>query len=164
MQLAPYVFLRPYNLRFLEWSEVDFENKLLDIPAEKMKMKQDFLLPLSSEALKIIEKIKPYSFAKSKYVFPSATSNLKTMSENTLNQALMKMGYKGIMTSHGFRSMFSTIAHEKIEEHGFNSDIIEACLAHTEQNKVKAAYNRTNKMKYFKEKKALIEWWGKWLG
>lgn len=61
----------------------------------------------------------------------------------------MKMGYKGIMTSHGFRSMFSTIAHEKIDEHGFNSDIIETCLAHGEQNKVKAAYNRTNKIKYF---------------
>ena len=63
------------------------------------------------------------------------------------------MGYKGTMTSHEFRSMFSTIAHEKIDEHGLNSDIIEAFLAHREQNKIKAAYNRNNKMKYFKEKK-----------
>lgn len=163
LQLAPYVFLRPYNLRYLEWTEVDFENKLLDIPASKMKMKQDFLLPLSDTAIEIINAIKPYSFENSPYVFPSATSNLKPLSENTLNHALMKMGYKGIMTTHGFRSMFSTIAHENIDEHGFNSDIIEACLAHSEQNKVKAAYNRTNKMKYFKEKRNLIMWWKAWL-
>lgn len=163
LQLAPYVFLRPYNLRYLEWSEVDFENKLLDIPASKMKMKQDFLLPLSDTAIEIINVIKPYSFENSKYVFPSSTSNLKPLSENTLNHALMKMGYKGTMTIHGFRSMFSTIAHENIDKHGFNSDIIESCLAHSEQNKVKAAYNRTNKMKYFKEKRNLIMWWKAWL-
>lgn len=163
LKIAPYVFLRPFNLRFLEWSEVDFENNLLDISAKKMKMKQDFILPLSKKAIEILEKIKLYSFEKSKYVFPSPTSNLKAMSENTLNHAIMKMGYKHEMTLHGFRSMFSTIAHEKIDQHGFHSDIIEACLAHGEQNKVKAAYNRINKMKYFKEKKALVEWWGKWL-
>lgn len=163
LQLIPYIFIRPYNLRFLEWSEVNLENNIINIPADKMKMKEDFLMPLSPQAKVIINKIKQYSLGKSKYVFPSSISNLKTMSENTLNHALMKMGYKGVMTVHGFRSMFSTIAHEKIDEHGYHSAIIEACLAHGEQNKVKAAYNRTSKMKYFKEKKALIEWWGNWL-
>ena len=163
LKLAPFVFLRPYNLRYLEWNEINFEKEFLDIPAKKMKMKQDFILPLSKQALDVINAIKPYSFERSKYVFPSAITSTKAMSENTLNYAIIRMGWKDKMTSHGFRSMFSTIAHEKISEHGFHSDIIEVCLAHAEQNKVKAAYNRTNKMKYFEEKKALVQWWADWL-
>ena len=163
LQLAPYVFLRPYNLRLLTWNEVNLENKTISIEAKKMKMKQEFTLPLSNQAISVIHKIGRYSKDKSEHVFPSSTSNLKPLSENTLNHALARLGYKSEMTTHGFRSMFSTIAHEKISEHGFHSDIIEACLAHAEQNKVKAAYNRTNKMKYFEEKKALVQWWADWL-
>ena len=75
----------------------------------------------------------------------------------------MKLGYKDRITSHGFRAMFSTISHEKFKEHGFHSDIIESCLAHAETNKVKAAYNRESKMKYFEEKKELMQWWADWL-
>lgn len=163
LELAPYVFLRPSNLRFLEWTEVIFDKEFIFIPKEKMKNGKDFVLPLSKSSIDILNKIKLYSFHNSKYVFPAPTSNHKPLSDATLNHSLAKLGYKNKMTSHGFRSMFSTIAHEKTKEHGQNSDVIEACLAHTEPNKIKAAYNRENKMKYFDEKKELVDWWDNWL-
>jgi len=163
LRLAPYVVLRPYNLRFLEWSEINFKDRIIEIPSHKMKTDNNFVLALSKQALSIIEKTKPYSYNNSKYLFPSPTTNLKPISENTLNHALMRLGYKNSMTSHGFRAMFSTIAHEKIKEHGFNSDIIESCLAHAERNKVKAAYNRDSRMKYIDEKRELLQWWADWL-
>ena len=133
------------------------------IAGDKMKTGNDFVLPLCDKAIEIIKKIEPYSKPKSIYVFPSPTSNQKALSENTLNHALMKLGYKDIMTTHGFRAMFSTIAHDNISKHGFSSEIIESCLAHTDTNKVRSAYNRDSKMKYFKEKKALLEWYCEWL-
>ena len=163
LNLAPYVFTRPYNLRFAQWDEIDLEKGIWDIPGSKMKTGKDFIIPLSEQAINIIKEILPYSKHKSKFIFPSPTSNVKPLSENTLNMALKRMGYKDRMTSHGFRSMFSTIAHEKIKEHGFFSDIIELSLAHEEKNKVKAAYNRENKMKYFDERKELLQWWADWL-
>lgn len=159
LKLAPFLALRPYNLRFLEWSEINFEKEYIEIPSTKMKTKKDFILPLSTHALTLLNEIKQYSYDISKYVFPSQVSNSKPISDNTLSLALKRLGYKDRMVPHGFRAMFSTIAHEKISEHGFSSDIIESCLAHEEKNRVKSAYNRESKMKYFKEKKELLEWW-----
>ena len=161
LKLFPYLPFRPYNLRFLEWSEIDFENELIDIEASKMKMDIDFVMPISKQVIKILEECKKYE--SSKYVFPSQTTNLKPISENTVNHALHKMGYKNRHSSHGFRSMFSTICHENIREHGCQSDIIESCLAHAEQNTVKRAYNRQSKMKYIDEKRELMNWWAQWL-
>lgn len=161
--LAPYIFLRPYNLRFLEWEEINFETSIIEIPKEKMKTKKTFVIPMSKQIIKILNDIKPYSYHKSKYVFPSSTSPQKPISENTLNMVLKRMGYKDKMVPHGFRSMFSTIAHEKIKEHGHHSDIVELCLAHEQGNKIKAAYNRDSKMKYFDERKELLQWWADWL-
>lgn len=163
LNLSPYLALRPENIRNLEWNEVNFEKEFLDIPANKMKTKKEFVLPLSKQAIEILKLIEPYSKDKSKYVFPSPTSNLKPISDATVNHALMRLGYKDKITSHGFRAMFSTICHEKIKEHGYYSDIIESCLAHAETNRVKAAYNRESKMKYFEEKKELMQWWANWL-
>lgn len=161
--LAPYIFLRPGNLRSLEWSEIDFDGNFIDIPAQKMKTKEAFIIPMTYQIRNILLDAKKYSYNKSKYVFPAPQSNLRQLSENTLNQALMRMGYKGQMTSHGFRSIFSTIAHENISKHGFHSDIIEACLAHAETNKIKAAYNRSSKMKYYDDRKKLMEWFNNYL-
>ena len=161
LKLAPYLALRPYNLRFLQWDEIDFEKEILVITGSKMKMKLDFVLPLSKTALNMLKEI--YKFKTSIYIFPSASSNSKPISENTLNHALHRMGYKGKHTSHGFRAMFSTNAHELRSEHKINSDVIESCLAHSEQNPVKAAYNRESKYKYLYEKKELMQWWADWL-
>ncbi|MFW2605713.1 tyrosine-type recombinase/integrase [Aliarcobacter butzleri] len=162
LKISPYLALRPYNIRYLEWSEVNFEDNYLDIAAEKMKMKIDFVLPLSKQALDILKELKNISFS-SKFVFPSPTSNSKAISENTMNHALHKMGYKDKHTSHGFRAMFSTICHDNIKSHELYSDIIESCLAHAELNTVKKAYNRESKFKYFNEKKDLMQWWADWL-
>ena len=163
LKLAPLVTLRPFNLCSLEWSEINFEKEYLDIPANKMKTKKDFVMPLSKQAIKILKTIEPFSSHKSKYVFPSPTSNHKNINDATINHALKKLGYKDRHCTHGFRSTFSTITHEKVKEHGLNSDIIESCLAHEEHNQVKASYNRSSKMKYFEEKKELIQWWAEWI-
>ena len=88
-----------------------------------MKTKKDFIMPLSKQAIEILKKIEPFSAHKSKYIFPSPTSNLKCINTATLNHSLMKLGYKNRHCTHGFRSTFSTICHEKVKEHGF---IIEA--------------------------------------
>jgi len=162
LKLAPFVALRPFNLRSLEWSEVDFDKEILDISSKKMKMDIDFVLPLSKQALKILKEVEQYK-TDSKYVFYSAISNQKHISENTINQALQRMGYKNIHTGHGFRSSFSTNCHENITEHGLSSDIIESCLAHAEQNSVKRAYNRESKYKYIDEKRILMQWWSDFL-
>lgn len=163
LELIPYVFTRPYNVRFAEWSEFDLKKGIWEIPAHKMKGNKDFIIPLPKQAIEIIKKVKPYSKHKSKYLFPSPTSNQKPLSENTLNQALMRMGYKDRHTSHGFRAMFSSVAHERIKEHGFYSEVIEFSLAHEEKNQVKAAYNRQDKMKYYEERKKLLQWYADWL-
>ncbi len=162
LKLAPYLALRPYNLRTLEWSEIDMEKQVIDIPKEKMKMKVDFILPISQQAIEIINEVKKYK-TDSKYLFYGPTSNKKCISENTINHALHKMGYKDKHTGHGFRATFSTIAHENITKHGLHSDIIESCLAHAEKNSVKAAYNRESKYKYIDEKRKLMQWWADWL-
>lgn len=161
--LAPYIFLRPFNLRCLEWSEIDFEKGMIEIPGEKMKTRKDFVIPMSTQIINILKEIRPYSYHISNYIFPSPADKNKPISENTLNMALKRMGYKDKHVPHGFRSTFSTIAHEKVKEHGHHSDIIEMCLAHEEQNKVKAAYNRDNKMKYYNERKELLQWYADWL-
>lgn len=96
-------------------------------------------------------------------MFPSPYKNDRGVSGATLSDILNKLGYQNKHTFHGFRSMFSTIAHDLYKEHGFYSDIIESCLAHKERNKVKAAYNRESKYKYFDEKKELIQWYADWL-
>jgi integrase len=161
--LAPYIFLRPVNLRTLEWLEIDFKKGYIEIPAEKMKTRKSFIIPMSNQVIKILNDIKPYSQHISQYVFPSPSDAKRPISENTLNMVLKRMGYKDKMVPHGFRSMFSTIAHEKINEHGHHSDVIELCLAHEEKNKVKGAYNRESKMKHYEERKELLQWYCDWL-
>jgi integrase len=163
LELAPYIFLRPYNIRFLEWDEVDFKKEVIDIPGAKMKTGKDFIIPLPSQAIEILKKAYLISQHKSQFVFPSQITNLKPISENTIGQALKRLGYKDKMVAHGFRAMFSSIAHDNINIHGHHSDVIELCLAHAEQNKIKAAYNRENKMKHFDERKELIQWYADWL-
>lgn len=161
LKLAPYLALRPFNLISLEWSEINFESKTIEIPKDKMKMSIDFVLPLSNQAFELLKEIE--KFKSSKFVFPSPTTNTKSISGNTINDALHKMGYKNKHTNHGFRAMFSTNAYENVAEHHLHSDIIESCLAHSEPNRVKAAYNRESKYKYLEEKRKLMQWWADWL-
>jgi integrase len=162
-KLIPYVFVRSENIRLMCWDDLDLENGIWEIPKEKMKMKIDFVCPLPTQAIKILKQIEPFSKYRGKFVFPSPYKSDRGVSGATLSDTLNKLGYQNKHCFHGFRSMFSTIAHELYKEHGFHSDIIEACLAHKEKNKIKAAYNRESKFKYFEEKKELIQWWANWL-
>mgnify|MGYP001235154443 CR=1 FL=1 len=162
-KLIPYVFVRSENIRLMCWDDLDLEKGYWAIPKEKMKMNVDFVCPLPLQAIKLIKEIEPFTRHRSKYVFPSPQKSDRGVSGATLADTLNRLGYQNRHCFHGFRSMFSTIAHELYKEHGFHSDIIEACLAHKEKNRVKASYNRESKFKYFDEKKELIQWYADWL-
>ncbi len=162
-KLLPYVFVRSGNIRLMEWNELNLVQGHWAIPKEKMKMNIDFICPLPKQAIKFIKEIEPYSKHRSKYVFPSPQKNDRGVSGATLSDTLIRLGYKDRHTVHGFRSMFSTTAHNLYKEHGYHSDIIESCLAHKEKNRVKASYNRESKFKYYEEKKELIQWYANWL-
>ena len=162
-KIIPYVFVRSENIRLMRWQELDLQKGIWEIPQEKMKTNIDFVCPLPRQAIDIIKQIEPYSKHRSEFVFPSPNKTDRGIAGATLSDTLNRLGYQNRHTFHGFRSMFSTIAYESYKEHGFHSDIIEACLAHKEKNRIKAAYNRESKMKYFEEKKELMQWWADWL-
>ncbi len=157
LTIAPYVFVRPFNLRHAEWSEIDFEAKLWRIPSDKMKTKKEHLIPLTETTLKIFEEMRTYS-GDARYIFHSLRSKTSPMSDNTLNNALRRIGYsKDEIVVHGFRAMFSTITHEKS---GFDHHVIETQLAHSVGNSVSQAYNRAQ---YLDERVKLMQWWSDYL-
>ena len=156
LKLAPLVFVRPGELRHAEWIEIDLENGEWKIPAEKMKMKQPHIVPLSRQACAILEETRPLS-GRGTYVFPSRGANGKPMSENTVNQALRRIGYsKDIICGHGFRAMASTLLNEQ----GWSPDAIERQLAHAEKNKIRAAYNHAQ---YLDERNKMMQNWADYL-
>ncbi len=159
LQLLPFVAARPGNIRSAEWSEIDFENYQWVISGEKMKTGGKHIIPLSLQAMKIIKELQMLT-GDGEYLFPSPLDKKRPMSDNTLNAALKRLGYKGQMNPHSFRAMFSTVLHEKITEHNFHSGIIERQLAHKEKNKVKAAYDHSE---YLPQRKELMQWWANWL-
>lgn len=156
LQLTPLVFVRPGELRRAEWAEIDFDNAEWRIPAEKMKMRDPHIVPLSLQAVEILNEIQPVT-GQGKYVFPSIRSNLRPMSENTVLAALRRMGFtKDEMTPHGFRAMASTVLHEQ----GWPSDFIERQLAHAERNSIKAAYNHAQ---HLPERRKMMQAWADYL-
>jgi len=139
LKLAPYVFVRPGELRAAEWSEMvlDGDEPLWRIPAERMKMSEAHIVPLAQQSVDILKSLVPIT-GRQQYVFP-AIGGGRPMSENTLNGAICRLGYSGEeMTSHSFRSMASTLLNEQ----GVHPDLIELQLAHAERNTVRAAYSR----------------------
>jgi integrase len=161
LKLAIYTASRPYNIRFAEWDEFDLVKNEWNIPGEKMKMNRPHIVPITTQIKSVLDDIAPHTKHKSRYLFPSLHTNVKPISENTLNQALRRIGYsKEEIVSHGLRAMFSTIAHENISIHGYHSDVIERCLAHTEKNKVKNAYNHAE---YKEERIGLMTWYNDYL-
>jgi integrase len=153
-RMLAYSWVRTNELRMMEWSEIDEEQALWLIPAGKMKRKKDHLVPLSRQALAIIKEMRS-RVGKSKYVFPSDRRDDRPMSENSVLYLIHRIGYKGRMTGHGFRSVASTWANER----GCNPDAIEMQLAHTPENKVRAIYNRA---KYLPERTAMMQAWADW--
>ncbi len=143
-------FVRTSELINMEWSEIDFENKLWRIPAHKMKMALPHIVPLSKQALELIESLKPLTGNK-QFVFYNH-STAKPLSNNALLSAIRTMGYMGKMTGHGFRGLASTTLHEQ----GYMHDAIEIQLAHTVGNTVSQAYNHAQHMDY--RIKMMQEW------
>ena len=156
LKLAPLVFVRPGELRKAEWTEINFDESLWEVPSRRMKMKREHLIPLSRQAIQILKEIHPLTGTGS-YIFPSIRTHSRPMSENTLNVALRRIGYpKEKMCSHGFRTMASTRLHEM----GWSSDIIEFQLAHADRNKIRGVYNRAE---YFEERKSMMQQWADYL-
>jgi integrase len=138
------------------WSEFDLYNSEWRIPAERMKMREQHIVPLSRQAVAILRKLQPLS-GRSRYVFPSLLSRDRSMSANTVNTALRRLGYgKDEMTGHGFRSMASTCLNEQ----GWHPALIELQLAHAERNKVRAAYNKAQRLA---ERRTMMQSWADWL-
>ena len=156
LRLAPLVFVRPTELRAAEWSEFNLEAQEWRIPAERMKMKQMHIVPLSKQAVKILEELRAFS-GNGKYLFPSIRTNTRPLSDATVLNALRRMGYgKDEMCTHGFRSIASTLLNEL----GYNRDWIERQLAHGERNDVRAAYNYAE---YLPERRRMMAEWAEYL-
>ena len=151
-----HTFVRSSNIRFAEWREIDFKKRVWVIPSHKMKTKLEHTMPLSKEAIEILKEIEPYTSDK-KYIFPSSLGRDKALSENTLNTALKRLDFGSEIVSHGFRSMFSTLAYDSGK---FRGEVIEALLAHKDPNEIRRAYNRAN---YEEEKRELVNWWSGFL-
>lgn len=156
LQVLPYVFVRSFNIRYMEWKEIDFKNKLWIIPPEKMKMKIEFKLPLPHQVITILDEVKNNQLSDI-YVFPSVRGKDNPMSDNALVSALRRMGFtKEEFVPHSFRSMFSTLANEHLK----NSDVIESLLSHKQKDEVRSAYNRAE---YLEQKRELIQWYADYL-
>lgn len=143
--------VRPSEASATSWEEIDFDSKLWIIPAERMKGKREHIVPLSSQALELLEIMKPIS-GQRKYIFPSRNDPKQPMNSQTANAALKRIGYGGKLVAHGLRSIASTAMNEA----EFNADVIEAALAHSDKNEVRRAYNRST---YLEQRITLMNWW-----
>lgn len=154
-RLLALTWVRTNELRTMEWEEIDEKQQIWRIPAGKMKRRRDHLVPLSTQAIALLDTLKKRS-GGSKYVFPAEHREDRPMSENAVLYLIWRIGYRGKMTGHGWRTVASTWANEN----GFNRDAIERQLAHAPDDKVRAAYNRAE---YLPERKALLQAWADWL-
>jgi integrase len=153
LQLAPHVFVRPGELRHVEWIDIDFDKALWAIPSTKTKMRKAHHVPLSTQSLALFKQAFEVT-GPSGYVFHSFRSRTRAMSENTLNAALRRLGFAtDEMTAHGFRAMASTLLNESGK---WNPDAIERALAHGDADKVRAAYHRGT---HWEERVRMAQWW-----
>lgn len=156
MKLMALLYPRPGELRLARWSEFDLEEKVWTIPAERAKMRREHRKPLPKVAVKILRELRPYTGEDR--AFPSLISRDRPMSENTMNQALRRMGFaKDEMTSHGFRASASSLLNESGK---WSEDAIEAELAHAGSNQVRRAYHRAE---YWDERVKMAKWWAKFI-
>jgi len=140
LRLSPLLFQRPGEIRAMEWSEVDWEKSVWEIPASKMKMNRPHIVPLCRQAVELLRELHPYT-GKGKFVFPSARGGSRCLSDNGVRTALRTLGYDNeTMTPHGFRAMARTLLDEEL---GYRVDWIEHQLAHAVRDPNGRAYNRT---------------------
>jgi integrase len=154
LQLMAITFVRKNELLLAKWHEFDLDKAIWKIPAERMKMRIEHVVPLSTHSISILKHIKQL-YPSQQYVFHSGNSS-KPIRDNALLQALYWLGYKSKMTVHGFRALASTL----LNEHSFRFDVIERQLAHAESNQVRRAYNRAQ---YMPERIEMMTWWSNYL-
>lgn len=154
LQLLALTFVRTNELIGAVWSEFDLDNAVWVVPAHRMKMKAEHVVPLSAQSVTILRELHPMA-GGSRFVFPGRSRD-KPISNNTLLFALYRLGYKGKMTGHGFRAVASTVLNEM----NFRADVIERQLAHCERNEVRGAYNRAE---YLQERREMMQHWGNYL-
>jgi integrase len=156
LKLSPLVFLRPSELRAAEWSEIDLQTAEWRVPAARMKMRERHIVPLASQAAAILRELRSVT-GKGRFLFPSLRTSDRPMSVNTVNAALRRLGYaRDEMTGHGFRAMACTCLNEL----GWHPDVIELQMAHAERNKVRAAYNRAERLA---ERRKMMQAWADYL-
>ncbi|EHT6839106.1 tyrosine-type recombinase/integrase, partial [Salmonella enterica] len=146
---------RPAEAASTRWCEIDMDAATWTIPEGRMKMRRQHVIPLSYQALAVLEEMKKIS-ARREYVFPGYKDPKQPMCSQTANVALKRMGFKGVLVSHGMRAIFSTAANEE----GFEPDVIEAALAHVDTNVVRRSYNRSD---YLEKRVVLMRWWGEFV-
>ena len=156
LKILPYVFTRPSELRLAHWSEFDLKNAIWSIPASRMKMRREHVVPLAKQVLTLLKELHVYT-GNGELLFPSTRALTTPISDAAPLAALRRMGYgKDTMTLHGFRAMAST----RLNELGFRADVIEAQLAHKEPDSVRLAYNRAE---YMEERRILMQSWADYL-
>ena len=158
MRLAPLVFVRPGELRAAQWSEFALEGGSPEwrIPSQRMKMKEEHIVPLARQAVAILSELRGFT-GRGTFLFPSLRTSTRPISDNTLNAALRRLGFsKEEMSAHGFRATASTLLNER----GFAPDLIELQLAHAERNKVRAAYNRAQRLN---DRRQMMQQWADYL-
>ncbi len=152
LQFTSLTACRSSEVRGARWVEVNLEEKIWEIPAERMKMRRPHIVTLSTQAIAVIERAGKL-WGQDGLIFPSVRDENKPMSDNAMSKALRDMGYRGKATPHGFRASFSSTAYESSL---FASEVIEKALAHEEKNKIKGAYNRSE---YIEQRRELLQWW-----
>ena len=155
LRLTVLTFVRPAEIRFARWEEFDLKDKLWRIPAERMKMSSDHLVPLPKQTLELLERLRPIT-GHYDLLFPGFRGKDRPISENTMNQALNRMGYKGEATPHGFRNTANSILIEK-----FNIEAVDKELGHQQRNKVRAVYSRH--AEYLEDRVKIMDWWGNYV-
>ena len=154
--LHPMLFLRPGSLRLLEWSEINYEDKLLDLPAEKMKMEKSHFVPLSRQAIDILNSLKARA-GSSPYVFAHKTNSLKPINARTASVALARMGFSGELTPHGFRATGRTMCRERLH---VDIEYLEIQLAHKTKSPNGTAYDR---VAFLEERHKFMQAWSDYL-
>ncbi len=154
-QLLMLTGLRTIELRSAEWTEIDFEKCLWQIPVARMKMKRPHMVPLSDQALRLLEELRVIT-GGFRFIFPGRNDSRKSMSEASINQVIKKIGYAGRATGHGFRHTLSTILHEQ----GFDSAWIETQLAHADRNTIRGTYNHAQ---YLDGRREMMQWYADYL-
>lgn len=151
MRLQVLTGLRPGELRQAEWSEIDIEKKIWEVPAERMKKRRPHCVPLPRQAINLLEQLRPIT-GQYRFIFPGRIHHSKPMSEMALNVLIRRIGYAGRVTGHGFRHTMSTILHEQ----GYNTAWIEMQLAHVDKNSIRGTYNHAQ---YLDGRREMLQWY-----